>query len=42
MVLDKKIIKDFYCISLCKTKDSRGGAIFDPRAIIWTFLVEVY
>ena len=26
----------------CKTTDPRGGAKFDPRAIIWALLVEAH
>ena len=29
-------------MSLCKTSDPWGGAIFDPRAIILNTLVEVH
>ena len=29
-------------MSLRKTSDHRGRAIFDPRAEIWTILVEVH
>ena len=29
-------------MSLWKTSDHWGGAIFDPRAIIWIILVEVH
>jgi hypothetical protein len=32
----------FYYIHIRKINDPRGGADFDPRAIIWTFLVRVY
>ena len=34
--------KDFFTFSLCKTFYPRGGAIFDPRGIIWTHFVEVH
>ena len=40
MVSDKKIFKYFPYITLCKTGDLRGGAIFDPRGKIWTILEE--
>ena len=33
-VLDKKFFSCFPYISLCKTSDPRGGAIFGPRGII--------
>ena len=29
-------------MSLCETSDPWGQAIFDPRTIIWTNLVEIY
>ena len=32
--------KVFSCISLCKTCQPWGGAIFGPRVIIWTILAE--
>ena len=34
MVSDKKIFHVFPYISLCKTCDPRGGAIYGPRGII--------
>ena len=34
MVSDKRILKDFSYITLCKTGDPKGGANFDPRGII--------
>ena len=34
MVSDKRILKDFSYITLCKTRDPKGGANFDPRGII--------
>ena len=34
VVSDKKIFHVAPYISLCKTRDPRGRAIFDPRAII--------
>ena len=37
--------EDFFTfpyISLCKTRDPLGEAIFGPRAIIWTNLVKVH
>ena len=40
MVSDKKIFQGFhYVFGLCKTSDPRVGAIFDPRAKVWTILV---
>ena len=40
LLSDKKIFKVFpYMV---KTIDPQHGAIFDPRAIIWTTLVEVH
>ena len=42
MVSDKKIFSCFTHTSLCKPCDPWGGAIFDPRGIIWTNLVEVH
>ena len=43
MVFEKKIFfKDLYYVSLHKTNEPLIGASFDPRAIIWTTLVEVY
>ena len=42
MVSDKKIFQDIhYNISVCKTSDPLGGAIFDSWDIIWTNFVEV-
>ena len=41
-VVSDKIFSRFPCISLCKTFDPRGWAIFGPRGIIWTNLVEVH
>ena len=41
MVFHKKISEDFPFLSLCKTVDPRGGAIFDPRGIIWTILEKI-
>jgi hypothetical protein len=32
----------FYYMYIVKINDHRGGANFDPRAIIWTILVEVH
>ena len=32
----------FYYVSQCKSCDPQGGAIFDPRGIIRTNLVEVH
>ena len=29
-------------MGLCKTSEPHGRAIFDPEALIWTILVEVY
>ena len=40
--LKRRRLKSFPYISLCTTSDPRGGAIFNPRATIWTKLVEVY
>ena len=37
-----QIFSHFPYISLCKTCDPRGGAIFSPRGIILTNLVEVH
>ena len=41
-VLDKKVFSRFPYISLWETIWPRGGAIFDPRGIIWANLVEVH
>ena len=42
LLSDKKIFKVFPYMGICKTSDTWRGAIFDPRAIIWTNLVEVH
>ena len=42
MVSDKKIFQDFQNTSLCKANDPKSGAIFNPKAINWTNLVEVH
>ena len=41
LVLDEKGFKILPYMNLCKTNYPRGGSVFDPRAIIWTVLVEV-
>jgi hypothetical protein len=42
-LLEEKFFNiSFYYIHIRKTNDPWGGANFDPRAIIWTILVEVY
>ena len=41
-ISNKKISKVFPFISQRKTCDPQGGAIFDPRSIIWTLLVEAH
>ena len=38
----REISKVFPHINQCKTSDPRGGAKFDPRAIIWALLVEAH
>ena len=42
VVSDKKIFLRLPYKNLCKIFDFRGGAIFSPRGIILTNLVEVY
>ena len=42
VVSDKKIFSRFPYISLCKIFDVWGEAIFDPRDIFLTNLVEVH
>ena len=42
LLSDKNIFKVVPYTGLCKTNDPFRGAIFDPRAIIWTILAEVY
>ena len=41
VVSEKKKLEDFPYMSLCKTNYSYDWASFEPRALIWTILVEV-
>ena len=42
LFLKRRRLKSFPDMSLYKTSDLCGGAIFDPRAKIWTILVEFH
>ena len=37
-----RILKFSFFVPIFRTCDSRGGASFDPRGIIWTIFVEVH